>query len=141
MLSFQQWCGDFPSYCHKKGFETQTQDMHSKSCCTQCIKIVVVQGRGRGVVERPPSLSLPLTCIHMPPPLIAVIFFTWSLHPQETILTLSKSLIFFILYCSPTNFTLLCWLWRQNLQSLYNREVFVKKHTQIKRKRSQRPLF
>lgn len=56
-----------PSYCHKKGFETQTQDMHSKSCCTQRIKIVVVQGRGRGVVERPSSLSLPLTCIHMPP--------------------------------------------------------------------------
>lgn len=56
-----------PSYCHKKGFEIQTQDMHSKSCCTQRIKIVVVQGRGRGVVERPPSLSLPLTCIHMPP--------------------------------------------------------------------------
>lgn len=56
-----------PSYCHKKGFETQTQDMHSKSCCTQRIKIVVVQGRGRGQWKDPPLSAYHLHVFICPP--------------------------------------------------------------------------
>lgn len=65
-----------PSYCHKKGFETQTQDMHSKSCSTQRIKIVVVQGRGRGGSRKTLLSQLTTYMYSYAPPLIAVIFFT-----------------------------------------------------------------
>ena len=64
-------CAQFPTMMWgllvtKKGLKLRHRTCIAK-VVAQCIKIVVVQGRGRGVVERPSSLSLPLTCIHMPP--------------------------------------------------------------------------
>ena len=86
----------------------------------------------------PPPPPPQLTNFFTWPPLIAVLFLVPP--PPHKKINPPSSFHFFYSLLFPY-LRLLCSLWRQNLQSLYYRELFGKKKTQIKRKRGQTLLF